>query len=88
MKQPQSQLQEVLYFLLTRKTISCRQMMFDTYILNLSARLSDLKLDHGIEIKMTKTHRTNKFDRKISYGTWGLVDREHALEVYKKLTDE
>ena len=86
LKPPTSQLTEVLYYLLNRQSISVRQMLFESYILNLNARLSDLRLKYNIGIKMVKTHRKNKFKRPISYGTWRLTDKEHALTIYNKLT--
>ena len=85
LKKPNSQISEVLYYLLTRQSISVRQILFEAYILNLSARLSELRHQHNIGLKMIKTHRTNKFKRPVSYGTWRLTDKVHALETYKKL---
>jgi len=85
LKQPNSQLTEVLYYLLKRKYINFKQIYFDTGILNLSARLSDLKLEHDLPIKLNKVKTTNKFGRKIEYGTWALLNKEKGLEVYNEL---
>ena len=82
---PKTQVTEVLYMLLTRESINVRQMMFDTGILNLTARISDLRTKYNIDIICQDIKTKNKFERKISYGQWTLSDKEHAKEVYLKI---
>ena len=88
LKTPNSQLTEVLYYLLKRKSISFRQIFFDTGILNLSARLSDLKLYYDLPIKLNKIKTTNKFGRAVVFGNWKLKDKELGLKVYNKLLEK
>ena len=85
LKTPNSQLSETLYFLLKRNMINVKQMMFDTGIINLSARLSDLKLEHNLPIELNKVKTTNKFGRKIEFGNWVLTDKEKGLATYNEL---
>jgi len=82
---PKTQVTEVLYMLLTRESINVRQMMFDTGILNLTARISDLRTKYNIDIICQDIKTKNKFERKISYGQWMLSNKEHAKEVYLKI---
>lgn len=81
---PKSQNQEVLYCLIKKQVISRKQMMADTGILNLTARISDLR-DLGLKIKCIDREVTNKFGRKTKYGLWRLEDKEKAKELYHKL---
>ncbi len=87
MHNPETQMQEVLYELLSNKKITVRQMMADTGILNLSARISNLRLIYHIDIETTEIETKNKFDRKIFYGEWTIDDdeKEYAESVYEFL---
>ena len=85
LKKPTGQLSETLFFLLKRKNISVIQMMWDAGIINLSARLSDLKLEHNLPIELNKVKTTNKFGRKIEFGNWVLTDKEKGLATYNEL---
>ena len=82
---PMNQTAEVLYELICSNSISVRYMIKNTGILNLSARISDLrKLGLDIPCNYKSTH--NKFGRKIQYGTWSLnSDREKSLKIYKEI---
>ena len=84
LKNPTSQLTEVLYFLLLRNSITFSQIHFDTKMINLSARISDLR-KKGLYIPCMQIHFTNKFKRKISYGSWTLQDKAKGLEIYNKI---
>ena len=85
LSKPTSQISEVLYYLLTRKLICRRSIMFDAYILNVPARLSELRNHYNVDIDIIETKRTNKFGRRVAYANWFLTDTVHALETYKKL---
>lgn len=85
LQNPDNQLTEVLYFLLKKDNITFKQIHLDSGIINLSARLSDLKHDHNLPIKMNNQKTTNKFGRKINYGSWILQDKIKGLEIYNKL---
>ena len=82
---PTSQLTEVLFYLLKRNSITFKQIHFDCGILNLSARISDLRNEHLLDIPCKKMETINKFGRNISYGSWSLTNKEKGLKVYNKL---
>ncbi len=84
-KKPTNQVQEVLHSLLTNDSITVKQMMNDTGILNLSARLSDLKLKHNVSVEIKEVKTENKHGREIYYGKWMLKDRLKAREVYDSM---
>ena len=85
LKSPLTQLQEVLYELLTNDFISVRQILSETGILNPKARISELRLDHNLSIETEMVKVENKYGRKVSFGQWRLTDKETALLTYKKL---
>jgi hypothetical protein len=82
---PKNQTSEILYFLLTNDKINFSYIYAMTGILNLSARISDLRLNYGLEIPCVEVETKNKFGRKISYGTWSLKDKEQARIIYSKI---
>jgi hypothetical protein len=82
---PKNQTAEVLYFLLQVDKITFSYIYAMTGILNLSARLSNLRLDYGLEIPCVEVETKNKFGRKISYGTWSLKDKESGRIIYSKI---
>lgn len=85
LKNPTSQITEVLHCLLTKNSITFSSVYKITGIINLTARLSNLRIDCGLDIPCVDVEFTNKFDRKSTYGSWKLTDKEHGLEVYNKL---
>ena len=85
---PLTQLQEVLYELLSKESISVKQMMADTGILNIKARISDLRLKYNLSIDTEMVKVQNKYGRKVSFGQWRLTDKETALLTYKKLQED
>ena len=60
LKSPLTQLQEVLYELLKNDSITVRQMIFDTGILNIKARIHDLRLKYNLEIETEMVKHKNK----------------------------
>jgi len=82
---PKNQTAEVLYFLLNSKSIDFSYIYAMTGILNLSARLSNLRLDYGLDIPCITIETKNKFGRKISYGTWMLTDKDLGRIIYSKI---
>jgi hypothetical protein len=82
---PKNQTAEVLYFLLKCESINFSYIYAETGILNLSARLSNLRLDYGLEIPCIEVNAKNKFGRKISYGTWSLKDKNQGRIIYSKI---
>ena len=84
LKSPDSQLTEVLFCLLDRKMITFMQMFLDSGIINLTARISDLR-KLNLEIPCTLIKTTNKFGRNITYGSWKLTNKEKGIEIYNEL---
>lgn len=84
---PTTQMNEVLYMLLKRNSINVKQMMFDTGILNLTARISDLRIKHNLNIECETINTTNKFGRSIKYGKCVLTDKETGLKIYKNINN-
>lgn len=82
---PKNQTAEILYFLLTSVSIDFSYIYAMTGILNLSARLSNLRLDYGLDIPCQEVEAKNKFGRKISYGTWTLTDKDQGRIIYSKI---
>lgn len=84
--EPESQIQEVLYELINRLYIDRRTMMLSAGILNLTARITNLRnqgLRNNIITKEIET--INKYGRKISFAQYSLVDKKQAREFYLKL---
>ena len=75
LSKPKSQLAEVLYELL-RGPITRMSIMRDTGILNLTARIAELRLDYFIKIDCERVKTLNKHKRKINYGKW-TIDKEY-----------
>lgn len=84
---PKNQTAEVLFELLTNKSINRRDMMLNTGILNLTARFANIRNKYGINVFCRKIETTNKHGRTIKYGEWLIpkLDRKKAKETYCKL---
>jgi hypothetical protein len=86
LNKPKNQTAEVLYLLLTQKSITVKSAMNDIGILNLSARISNLRLKHNLVIECRKTITTNKFGRSITYGNFFLVTKKSiSTKVYNQV---
>ncbi|NJL75298.1 MAG: hypothetical protein HC892_09970 [Saprospiraceae bacterium] len=87
MKSPKTQTAEVLYELLTNKSITRASIMTDTGILNLTARIADLRLRAHISIDCAYVNVLNKHGRKVRYGKWSInpSDIDYAKEAYLKI---
>lgn len=82
---PTNQTAEVLNLLITKKTITRQSVFQDTGILNLTARLSDLR-NAGLKIICEAVQVQNKFGRKIQYGKWKIEGDEHeVIKLYKTI---
>ena len=88
LKKPINQLSEVLFYLITKKYITFSQIHQETGIINLSARLSDLKISHNLPIKLNNVKTTNKFGRKIEFGSWCLQDKIKGIEIYNEIINK
>ena len=85
MKQPLTNNQEVLYTLLKQGHVS----FFDfPWLSGFRTRVSNLKLKYGIALETIKHQRTNKFGNVYTYSIHKLKDKDHAKQVYEKLTEQ
>ena len=85
MKKPKNQTAEVLFELLTNKSFTRRSILIDCGILNVCARITDLRKKHNLSIICTKIITKNKHNRTINYGRWTLENKSQAEEVYQKI---
>ena len=82
---PLTNTQEILYTLIKQGHVS----IFDfPYLSGFRTRVSELRLEHNLEIESINLNRCNKFGNHYSYKLHRLKDREQAIELYKKLTHE
>lgn len=85
MKAPKNQTAEVLYELLNSKAITRRTIMIECGILNVCARITDLRLKHNVPITCNYIQTKNKHNRTVRYGSWSLENKKQAKEVYLKI---
>ena len=85
---PTKQIEEVLYYLLKRHNINRMQMMLDTGVLNITARIADLRNRYFLDIVCNQVSVKNKFGRKVEFGYWSLSDKAEGLKIYKKLQNK
>ena len=85
MNKPKTQIQEVLYCLINSDSIDRRQMLLETGILNVTARIAELRKKHSLYISCDEIDVTNKYGRKVSYGRWSLPNKAAGIEVYEQL---
>ena len=83
---PKTQLQEVLYALLTRISITRRSL---PDVLNLTARIADLRVRHAIDVRCREEKHKNKYGHQMHFGYWFLAAdaRDTAQTVYQQLTE-
>ncbi len=81
---PKNQNAEVLYELLNNKSINRRDMLLSTGILNVPARISDLRNKKNVSIICRKIETKNKHGRTIKYGEWLIpkFDIQNAKKIY------
>lgn len=82
---PQSQTEEVLFFLINRMNIDRRQMMLSCGVLNLPQQIKRLRHRYNLTIDLNEVTVKNKFGREIHFGLYILADKKKASEVYKKM---
>lgn len=81
---PSSQIQEVLYELINRISIDRKSMMLSADIMNLTARISDLR-NKGLAIHSQPFTTINKYGREIVSVKYSLKNKKKAIELYKIL---
>jgi hypothetical protein len=85
LKKPVNQMAEVLYLLLKNKSVTRRSALLDTGILNVPARIMDLRNIHHIPIILTRVSAVNKFGRSINYGSWSILNKANLEDKYKAI---
>ena len=88
LENPKNQKAEVLFYLIKEDFITYSSIYYATGIINLNARISNLRLDHNLIIPCTSIKSINKHGRDIQYGSWKLINKELGIEIYKKLNKE
>lgn len=89
LNKPTNQTAEVLYALLTRRRIDRRQMLLETGILNVTARIANLR-KLGIDIRCYNRSVRNKHGRTVTFGAWAIHDSiaDQAAELYPIVNKE
>ena len=84
--QPLSQVQEVLFLLLTRGGQTRRDLMVDAWVLNAPQCISLLR-GPGLTVTTKTLEHTNQFGRAAEYGMYWLdkEDQEEARQKYKQM---
>lgn len=82
LKKPVNQMAEVLYLLIKNKSVTRRSALLDTGILNVPARIMDLRNKHHIQIILTRISAVNKFGRSINYGSWSILNKKDLYDKY------
>lgn len=85
---PESQTQEVLYYLIKRIFIDRRQMMLSCGVLNLPDQIMRLRRRYGLKINLTKVKTKNKFNRNVEFGQYSIEDKKNASEIYRKMQED
>jgi hypothetical protein len=83
LSKPVNQTAEVLYLLLKNKSITIKSAILDTGILNVSARIGDLRNKYNINVICTKISTTNKFGRSVNYGSWSILNHAEQYDKYE-----
>lgn len=84
--QPKTQTAEVLYEFLHSDSLTRSDFFKSTHILNVTARIADLR-KLGLNIICEHKNVQNKFGRKVSFGAWSLAkeDKEKAVKIYRTI---
>lgn len=85
---PKNQIAEVLYEILNNDSVSRKDILISTGVLNPTARIADLRIRYGLNIHCERVSVLNKFSRSVSYGTWSIkeqADKDSARLVYNQI---
>lgn len=84
---PRNQNAEVLYELLFSARLSRIDFLSRTGILNVTARIANLRINHNIVIQCDRRKVKNKHGRPVSYGVWSIPanKRYDAWKAYDKV---
>jgi hypothetical protein len=83
MKQPKSYIQEVLYELITKKSVQSTDFH---WISDVPKYISMLTLDHDLIIDKELKHKINRYGNAYTYKMYSLRDKHKGMAVYKKIT--
>lgn len=82
---PMTQLQEVLFFLITRLKINRKQMILSCDVLNLPEQISKLRKRYNLRIDLSHIELENKFGRNTCYCEYSIENKKEALQLYRKI---
>lgn len=82
---PGSQIEEVLFCLLTRPFINRESMMLGYKVLNLPDNVFRLRNTYNLSISIEMVDTLNKYGENVSYGLYSLPDKSHGIEVYERI---
>jgi hypothetical protein len=85
MKNPNSQLSEVLFELIRKRKVSHRNFQMQDF----RKKISVLKLKYGLNLKRELVSDVTKYGNQYQYGVHTLEqkDRDKAVEIYNKLVN-
>lgn len=83
-EKPKNQNAEVLYLLINNKCINRQSIMYDTGILNVTARIANLRNIHQIAIDCKRVSVLNKFGRSVNFGVWSISKKPSDLKLIEK----
>ena len=84
LSKPKNQNGEILFELINNNSVSRSDLHTLTGVLNVTAIISILRLDYGIDVKCFLRETKNKHGRKVRFGIYSLnkAEKEHALAAY------
>lgn len=87
LQRPKTQKAEILFELLNHNSINHQDIFNHTGILSPTARISDLRTKHQLNIKMENVKTKNKHGRNVRFGRWSIPteEREKAIQVYLEI---
>ena len=83
MKQPTTQTEEVLFTLITERSINKRTMFIDCGISHLGELVRRLRHINGVVINTDMAKTVNKYKRTIKYAKYS-IDKKHKESAIKK----
>ena len=84
-EKPKSQIQEILYCLITRINIDRKSMMLASDVYNLPNQLMRLKNRYGIKLVKHQIKAFNKYGETITQTKWSLLEKKEARAIYNKM---
>lgn len=91
MTSPTNQTAEVLFEILNNVSVSRKDILINTGVLNHTARIADLRIRHGLIIHCERISVKNKFSRSITYGLWSIIGNDNiqkAKSAYNQINKE